>query len=248
MSLLTKRSHILSNLNLSFPAILLLRFTNRSTERGCPSSLSQLSFAHAVTCPNLHALDISLYGCVSPGNDIVGSPDMLFWAEDFYVAIQQLVRELSENCQSITQLLSVWTTLTTLVIGGTAPELPSPVSEPFPCALEELGINFQTCPLVDFFRWLLHNSMDTLCTLKVEREPSSPDVLLYLIDTHCATLQSLSLPTCTREVSAALSASTNTTGRTVYVGNLPSTASVDELLNLVHFGPLESIRVLPEKS
>jgi RNA recognition motif-containing protein len=29
---------------------------------------------------------------------------------------------------------------------------------------------------------------------------------------------------------------------------LPSTASVDELLNLVHFGPLESIRVLPEKS
>jgi len=49
-------------------------------------------------------------------------------------------------------------------------------------------------------------------------------------------------------LTAALSASTNATGRTVYVGNLPSTASVDELLNLVHFGPLESIRVLPEKS
>ena len=49
-------------------------------------------------------------------------------------------------------------------------------------------------------------------------------------------------------LSAALSASNNATGRTVYVGNLPATASVDELLNLVHFGPLESIRVLPEKS
>jgi hypothetical protein len=49
-------------------------------------------------------------------------------------------------------------------------------------------------------------------------------------------------------LSAALSASSNATGRTVYVGNLPATASVDELLNLVHFGPLESIRVLPEKS
>lgn len=36
--------------------------------------------------------------------------------------------------------------------------------------------------------------------------------------------------------------------RTVYIGNLPPTASVDELLNLVHFGPLENIRVLPEKS
>ncbi|KAF8161389.1 hypothetical protein B0H34DRAFT_652437 [Crassisporium funariophilum] len=49
-------------------------------------------------------------------------------------------------------------------------------------------------------------------------------------------------------LSAALNASSNATGRTVYVGNLPATASVDELLNLVHFGPLESIRVLPEKS
>lgn len=49
-------------------------------------------------------------------------------------------------------------------------------------------------------------------------------------------------------LSAALSASNNATGRTVYVGNLPATASVDELLNLVHFGPLENIRVLPEKS
>ncbi|OBZ69831.1 Negative regulator of differentiation 1 [Grifola frondosa] len=49
-------------------------------------------------------------------------------------------------------------------------------------------------------------------------------------------------------LTAALSAQNNLTGRTVYVGNLPATASVDELLNLVHFGPLESIRVLPEKS
>ncbi|TDL16903.1 hypothetical protein BD410DRAFT_886375 [Rickenella mellea] len=49
-------------------------------------------------------------------------------------------------------------------------------------------------------------------------------------------------------LSAALSGGNNATGRTVYVGNLPSTASVDELLNLVHFGPLESVRVLPEKS
>ncbi|CCM03933.1 uncharacterized protein FIBRA_06085 [Fibroporia radiculosa] len=49
-------------------------------------------------------------------------------------------------------------------------------------------------------------------------------------------------------LTAALSAQNNATGRTVYVGNVPPTASVDELLNLVHFGPLESIRVLPEKS
>ena len=50
-------------------------------------------------------------------------------------------------------------------------------------------------------------------------------------------------------LSAALSGMPNAPIRcTVYVGNLPATASVDELLNLVHFGPLESICVLPEKS
>ncbi|KAF8514637.1 RNA-binding protein Nrd1 [Hysterangium stoloniferum] len=47
---------------------------------------------------------------------------------------------------------------------------------------------------------------------------------------------------------AAAAAANNQTGRTVYVGNLPADASVDELLSLVRFGPLESVRVLPEKS
>lgn len=37
-------------------------------------------------------------------------------------------------------------------------------------------------------------------------------------------------------------------GRTVYVGNLPAEASVDELLSLVKFGPIENVRVLAEKS
>jgi RNA recognition motif-containing protein len=46
----------------------------------------------------------------------------------------------------------------------------------------------------------------------------------------------------------AAAAANNATGRTVYIGNLPPSASVDELLNLVHFGPLESVRVLPAKS
>ncbi|KIY46099.1 hypothetical protein FISHEDRAFT_47922 [Fistulina hepatica ATCC 64428] len=45
-----------------------------------------------------------------------------------------------------------------------------------------------------------------------------------------------------------MASSSTPAGRTVYIGNLPAAASVDELLNLVHFGPLESVRVLPEKS
>lgn len=35
--------------------------------------------------------------------------------------------------------------------------------------------------------------------------------------------------------------------RTVYLGNLPSEASVDELLDLIRHGPLESVRVVPAK-
>lgn len=37
-------------------------------------------------------------------------------------------------------------------------------------------------------------------------------------------------------------------GRTVYVGNLPAEASVDELLSLVKFGPIENVRLLPDKN
>ena len=37
-------------------------------------------------------------------------------------------------------------------------------------------------------------------------------------------------------------------GRTVYVGNLPNDASVDELLSQVRFGPIDSVKILPEKS
>jgi RNA recognition motif-containing protein len=47
---------------------------------------------------------------------------------------------------------------------------------------------------------------------------------------------------------AAAAAAGNQTGRTVYIGGLPTNASMDELLNLVHYGPIESVRVLPEKN
>ena len=45
----------------------------------------------------------------------------------------------------------------------------------------------------------------------------------------------------------ALGATNTATSRTVYVENLSPAASVDKLLNFVHFGPLELINVLAEK-
>lgn len=49
-------------------------------------------------------------------------------------------------------------------------------------------------------------------------------------------------------VLSAMPRQINPLNRTVYVGNLPADASVDELLNLVKFGPIENVRILPEKN
>ncbi|SPO30885.1 related to RNA binding protein Nrd1 (Negative regulator of differentiation) [Ustilago trichophora] len=49
-------------------------------------------------------------------------------------------------------------------------------------------------------------------------------------------------------VLSAMPRQVNPLNRTVYVGNLPADASVDELLNLVKFGPIENVRILPEKN
>lgn len=49
-------------------------------------------------------------------------------------------------------------------------------------------------------------------------------------------------------LSGPIGAHNHAPGRTVYVGDLPGDASVDELLNLVKFGPIESVRLLPEKA
>lgn len=200
---------------------------DRSTERGCmlgdsvvrmravldhnqPYRLSPRSFAHAVTlCPNLYELNIALYGCGDPGQDIIGAPDvsrMRRPAPSFDEETLTLLKSgpkitalqfsnWSENQQSITQLLDVWPTLKSLVVSGTPPQLPSVSSAPFPCALDELRMNFQSPPSIDFMKWLLHNSTDTLRILELEREPSS-EMLDYLVDAHGATLQSLALPAC----------------------------------------------------
>lgn len=37
-------------------------------------------------------------------------------------------------------------------------------------------------------------------------------------------------------------------GRTVYIGNIPDNTSVSELLDLVKFGPIESVRMLPDRN
>ncbi|KAJ7897216.1 hypothetical protein B0H14DRAFT_3597438 [Mycena olivaceomarginata] len=176
-----------------------------------PFGLSQHSFAHAViACPNLFELNLALYGCASPGNDEVGLPDVLRMrrpAPSFDQTTLDLLKagpriralqfsNWSENQHSITQLLDVWSSLKSLSISGTPPQMPSTSLEPFPGALEELRMNFQTSPSADFMKWLLHNSTPTLRALELEREPSA-ELLDYLVEAHGRTLRSLALPACT---------------------------------------------------
>ncbi|KAF9260863.1 hypothetical protein L218DRAFT_563821 [Marasmius fiardii PR-910] len=190
-----------------------------SIDHNQPFGLSQRTFARAVTlCPNLTDLNLALYGCGAPGDDIVGSPDALRMRRSAPLFDEETLdllrsgphisaltfRNWSENRQSIMQLLGVWPTLKSLVISGTAPELPSPASDPFPCALSELRVNFQSSPSVDFFKWLLHNSSDSLRRLDFERD-LSPVTVQFLIDAHSSTLESVHLPSCTRDIARSLS-------------------------------------------
>ncbi|KAH7915758.1 hypothetical protein BJ138DRAFT_1176360 [Hygrophoropsis aurantiaca] len=207
----TERGRILGDSVLRMRAVL---------DHNKPNGLSQLSFAYAVTlCPNLYEMDLSLYGCAAPGNDVVGSPAlerMRRPAPSFDDACLQLLRvgpsisalqfsNWSENEESVIQLLEIWPSITSLAITGTSPVLsPAATYPPFPCALKELRINCQREPSPDFLEWLLHASaeMGSLRVLDFEREPS-PETLDFLVEKHSETLHSLALPSCSSHEHAA---------------------------------------------
>ncbi|PPQ70727.1 hypothetical protein CVT26_014692 [Gymnopilus dilepis] len=173
-----------------------------------PSGLHHHSFALAVNaCPNLSELEMSLYGCAEPGQDIVGSPDVSRLrraAPSFDEQTLALLKSgpkiqhlrfdnWSENQQSIFQLLDIWPSLQSLSIGGTSPQLPQGTLPPFPARLRGLRLNFQANPSIDFLKWLLHHSTESLRVLNLDRDPSF-DVFEYLVNTHGQTLQSFSFP------------------------------------------------------
>ncbi|KAF8644245.1 hypothetical protein AX16_008600 [Volvariella volvacea WC 439] len=186
-----------------------------------PFCLSQSQFAEAVSlCPNLYDLNLALYGSGVPGEDVIGSPNSSRMQRSAPAFDDETLRVLktatnnatltslsfanwSENHQSVNQLLDVWPKLKSLVISGTPPQLPHHAggigdasSEPhFPCHLEELRMNFQNYPSVGWLEWLLHNSVDSLRVLELEREPTS-EVLEYLVDAYGRSLWSLALPSC----------------------------------------------------
>ncbi|KII94324.1 hypothetical protein PLICRDRAFT_36575 [Plicaturopsis crispa FD-325 SS-3] len=170
-----------------------------------PTGISQRSFARAVRlCPNLYELNLALYGYAVPGKDAVDRArrtEPCFDEETLAIlasgpsitALQ--FSNWSDNRQSIIRLLSVWPALRSLAISGTAPALLTDPLQPYPGQLDELRMNFQSSPSVDFMHWLLHCSAGALRILELEREPST-DILDYIVDHHGDQLESLALPTC----------------------------------------------------
>lgn len=179
-----------------------------------PGPLKQACFARAVTlCPNLRELNLALYGCGEPGNDIIGSPAlerMRRPAPSFDSGTLELLRtgppitslhfsNWSDNDQSIVQLLDIWPSLKSLSITGKTPHLsPGLTHPPFAYALTRLRMNCQLEPSLDFLEWLLHTSSqaNSLCAIELDREPSL-DMLDYLTKNHMESLQELAIPSCT---------------------------------------------------
>ncbi|THV06440.1 hypothetical protein K435DRAFT_773143 [Dendrothele bispora CBS 962.96] len=257
-----------------------VRSLSCSIDHNQPYGLTQSTFAKAFShCTHVDDLRISLYGCAEPGKDVVGSPDVArmrrlapSWDSESLSMLQQApsssrVTKLkfcnwSDNRQSLSQLLDVFTSVQHLVLIGTPPEMPVASSSektgdvtPLPpkLALSSLRVNFQSYPTPDYFQWLLHTSSPSvshsLRSLSFDRVPPTP-VLEYLLNTHRETLESLSLPalpvspilstaaivTPTAVLTAATTGSAAAVATTPATGN--STKAVDNsLLGLLHSLP-----------
>ncbi|TFK68220.1 hypothetical protein BDN72DRAFT_769529 [Pluteus cervinus] len=162
-----------------------------------PYSLSQRSFAHAVTlCPNLYELSLALYGS-NPSSAFDETTLDLLHSGPRITALHFSNWSNDQDC--VYSLLGEWsTTLKSLSLSGTPPSPlvhPSVDSTitPLRCSLEELRMNFQVEPSLGFMKWLLDNSINTLRIVELERDPSVA-FLEYLVETHAETLHSLALP------------------------------------------------------
>jgi hypothetical protein len=155
-----------------------------------PSGLHQHSFALAVAvCPNLHELDISLYGCAEPGKDIIGIQD-----------VSQLQRSAPSFDEQTLSLLKSGPNIKALHLNNWSEnQHPTPPKDllnsplPFSSKLHQVGFNFQAEPSIDFVKWLLHNSVSSLRVIRFDRDPCC-DLFEYLTDTYGSQLSSISFP------------------------------------------------------
>jgi hypothetical protein len=189
-----------------------------------PDKLSYENFTEAMRlCPNLYELDLSLYGYGKSGGAGIGnnadSANSTRVTPLFTGAMLGHLRSgpkisalrfsnWSDNDDITCQLLDLWPSLSVVALRGRPPRVPATSTDsashllPYRGALREVRLNFQNSPKLDFMKWLLQNSSQSLRVLELEREPAS-ELLEYVVQEHSASLQSLSLPACGSHEQAA---------------------------------------------
>lgn len=193
-----------------------------------PHGLRQHHLATVVgLCPRLESVSLSVFGNDSVGgntgrdndmsNDIVdainsprqrGAGGPSIQEAELSLSLSETLasspitsfhlRNWSSNTLSLPSFLTSLPALKVLSIAGTPPSVP--ISVPSSCLnLSHLRVNFQHSPSVNFLRWLLENSRNTLTALDLERLSDS-DASIGLLDqlttTHGPFLRSLTLPSC----------------------------------------------------
>ncbi|KAL4070442.1 hypothetical protein J3A83DRAFT_3202799 [Scleroderma citrinum] len=180
-----------------------------------PGPLAQVSFAQAVSlCPNLRSISLSLYGDSELRNSAVGRPtsdhNVRQATPSFPDNVLRMLRagpaishlhfsNWSDHDDFIVQLLDVWPSLKSLSITGKTPHLsPALKRRPsYPGALQQLRMNCQVEPSLDFLEWLLQTTGEakSLRGIELSREPSSL-LLDFLVQHHGEQLHMLALPSC----------------------------------------------------
>ena len=185
--------------------------------------LTFAKLSHVISlCPNLRKIGISVFGMQPQGPDIEWEADQ--WRMKRFTPpisgevleklrtspnasrISELrLHDWSDDSRILIQLLGVWPYITSLKVAGKLPTshsadftFPAILPEAAPCALETLSLNCNTGTeaSVDFVKWLLARSQQTLRRLEFLKEPSAK--LLEDIFAHSMfSLDSVSLPSCT---------------------------------------------------
>ncbi|KAF9650318.1 hypothetical protein BDM02DRAFT_3112291 [Thelephora ganbajun] len=188
-----------------------------------PDGLTFARLSHVVSlCPNLRKIGISVFG-VQPGvKDAVGTTDRwrmrrlappvpdkaleaLRTAPNASRISELRLNDWSDNSGILIQLLDVWPHITSLKLAGKLPTITNGTDSIFstislnvaPCALEALSLNCATGTesSIDFVKWLLAGSRQTLRRLEFLKEPSGK----LLEDTFVRSvfpLESVYLPSC----------------------------------------------------
>ena len=185
--------------------------------------LTFAKLSHIVSlCPNLQSIGISVFGMQPYGRDTVGSPNP--WRTKRFAppipneVLEELrtapnasrisnlrLNDWSDDPEILLQLLGIWPRITSLKIAGKLPTINNGIDSVFPtiplgaapCALKTLSLNCATSAEsnVDFVKWLLEGSQQTLRYLEFLKEPSGK-LLEDILIRSAFPLESVYLPSC----------------------------------------------------